>query len=305
MNATILDVVIIGGGPGGLCAALLLGRSRRNVAVIDAGHPRNAVVNATHGFLTRDGINPKELKELGLQEIKKYENISFIKDSVVHLEKRKNKFIVTTEADAIFYSKKVIVATGMVDDLPEIQGLKEVYGTSVFHCPYCDGWERKDEPLAVFGSGNDLLDFTKIVYNWSNDLIVFTNGKAKNMKKVKQELQGRNIPLVETPIKQFHSHDGKLESIETINGEIFHRTGGFLMDTREKQAFHIPKKLGVKLNKRGGYESDDHGLTNVEGLYVIGDAKNMFTGLIGSAAEGYEVGVVINRELAMEDWASK
>src|SRR5690606_31092859 len=146
--------------------------------------------------------------------------------------------------------KKVIVATGIVDDLPEIQGLKEVYGTSVFHCPYCDGWERKDEPLAVFGSGNDLLDFTKIVYNWSNDLIVFTNGKAKNMKKVKQELQGRNIPLVETPIKQFHSHDGKLESIETINGEIFHRTGGFLMDTREKQAFHIPKKLGVKLNKR-------------------------------------------------------
>ncbi|PWA11232.1 NAD(P)/FAD-dependent oxidoreductase [Pueribacillus theae] len=304
MNETLLDVVIIGGGPGGLSAALVLGRSRRNVTVIDADHPRNAVVNETHGFLSRDGINPKELKNRSMLDLEKYDNTTMIKDEVVGLKKQNNTFIVTTKTGAVFYSKKVVVATGVVDDLPDIQGLREVYGTSVFHCPYCDGWERKDEPLAVFGSGEKLEDFTKLIYNISKEMIVFTNGAEENNNELKQALKRRSIPIVETPIKQLQSRDGQLEAIVTIDGRTFHRTGGFLAETGEKQAFCIPENLGVTLNKWGGYETGDHGLTNVEGLYVIGDAKNMFTGLIGSAAEGYEVGVAINHELAMEDWAS-
>ncbi|WP_163528327.1 NAD(P)/FAD-dependent oxidoreductase [Halobacillus ihumii] len=305
MDEAIIDVVIIGGGPGGLSAALVLGRSCRNVVIVDKGTPRNSVTFEAHGLLTRDGIKPQELRQIARQQLTSYPNVTCFDEEVIQVEKHSNQYIVTTHLGNTFKTRRVIVATGMIDELPAIPGFREVYGMSVFPCPYCDGWERRGEPLAVFGNEENVVPFTKLLNNWSNDLILFTNGAAQFDSKFKQELAAHAIATVETPIAKLQSADGKLEKVITETGEAFSRTGGFILNTREKQAFDLPKQLGIQMNERGGYESDDHGLTSVEGLYVIGDAKNSFVGLAGAVGEGYEAGVVINHELAMEDWVQE
>jgi thioredoxin reductase len=305
MRNEILDVVIAGGGPGGLSAALVLGRSLKNVAVIDEGKPRNHVTAASHGFLTRDGIKPSELRKIAREQLTKYQNVKIIEDLIEKVEKKNGFFITTTKSEKTMLSKKVIFATGMKDHLPAIAGLQEVYGKTVFHCPYCDGWERRNEPLAVFGNGKGLLPFIKLIYNWSKDLIAFTNGTADITKEEKQELIQHNIQLFESPIIEFQSTKGNLEKIILQNGKAVSRKGGFWVTTNEQQASMIPARLGVSLNEKGGYETGDHGQTNIDGLSIIGDAKNSFTSLIGAAEQGYEIGVKINGELAEETWADE
>jgi thioredoxin reductase len=297
----IFDVVIIGGGPAGLSAALVLGRSLRNVVLIDEGKPRNRVSHVSNGFLTRDGIHPIELRNIAHKELNKYETIKRIDNHVVDVTKNNRLFHTFTRDGHVFLSRKVIFSTGIKDHLPDIPGLQKVYGTSVFPCPYCDGWERRYEPLAVFGNGEFLLHFVKLIYHWSKDVIVFTNGPAK-MNEERQELIQRNIRIIESPIVELQSHNGLLHHVVLATGEAIHRKGGFLMDTGGNQATMIPMKIGVPINEKGGYETKEHGKTNVDGLYIIGDAKNLFTGLICAAGEGYEAGVAINHELVEEDW---
>ncbi|MGG3448391.1 NAD(P)/FAD-dependent oxidoreductase [Domibacillus aminovorans] len=301
----ILDVVIAGGGPAGLSAALVLGRSLKNVTVIDDGRPRNFVTAASHGFLTRDGIKPSELRKIAHEQLTKYQNVKITEDFIEKVEKKNNVFITTTKSGKTMVSKKIVFGTGMKDHLPAIDGLQEVYGKTVFHCPYCDGWERRNEPLAVFGNGKGLLPFIKLIYNWSEDLIAFTNGTADITKEEKQELIQHNIPLIESPIIEFQSTKGNLDRIILQNGDAVRRKGGFWVTTNEQQASMIPALLGVPLNENGEYETGDHGQTNIKGLSIVGDAKNSFTSLIGAAEQGYEIGVKINGELAEEKWADK
>ncbi|KAB7708214.1 FAD-dependent oxidoreductase [Bacillus aerolatus] len=302
MNSEALDVVIIGGGPGGLSAALVLGRSLRKVMVIDEGKPRNRVTAKAHGFLTRDGMKPSEIREIAHEQMKHYRNVQISKDVVEIVEKRDGLFVIKTRNEKTILSKKMIVATGMKDHLPGIPGMKEVYGKTLFHCPYCDGWERKNETLAVFGNGKALMPFIKTIYNWSKDLIVFTNGKADISEEEKQQLMQRNIGLIESPVTAIESTNGKLEKVVLQSGDVVSRKGGFMVTTGERQASAIPALLGVSLNEKGEYETDEHGQTNIEGLFVIGDAKNTFTSLVGAASQGYEAGVKINNEFVEEKW---
>ncbi|MYL55310.1 FAD-dependent oxidoreductase [Pontibacillus yanchengensis] len=296
------DVVIVGGGPAGMSAALVLGRSRRKVLLIDAGKPRNAVTLHSHGFLTRDGITPKEFRDISIHQLMKYESVSIKGDIVIRIEPEESIFTIHTQSGSRYIGKKVIIATGMKDHLPSIPGLQEVYGKSVFPCPYCDGWEHRDEPLAVFGQGEKLVDFTKLIANWSKDLLVFTNGPTNWSVSDLEKLNTYNIDVIDGHIKEVSSTNGFLKSIILEDGEVFKRSAGFIMNVDATQSSTIPEMLGVPYNHHGGYETDPHGLTCVPGLYVIGDATHAFSGLVGAAGEGYEVGVSINHKLVEEEW---
>lgn len=302
MKNSMWDVVIIGGGASGLSAALVLGRSRRKVLVIDAQEARNQVTRSSHGFLTRDGISPGEFKQISVDQLKSYPNVVYRKDRAVDVKKEDSLFKVATEMGSDVLSKRVIFATGMKEELPDIRGLQEVYGTSVFPCPYCDGWERREEPLAIFGNEEWLMSYIKLICNWSQDVMIFTNGPAKITKEEKRELMERNIPLIETPIECLQSTDGRLEKVITATGDALERSGGFLMDTGATQASRLPAKLGIGLGEMGEYHTQEGGESSVKGMYIIGDAKNTFSGLMKAASEGYEVGASINHELVLEEW---
>ena len=305
MYSEVVDVAILGGGPGGLSAALVLGRSLKKVVVIDEGRPRNRVTARAHGFLTRDGVQPFTIRDVAHEQMKLYPNVQISKDVVQSVERISGLFVTKTRRGNTVLSKKLIAAMGMKDNLPDIPGIKEVYGKTLFHCPYCDGWERKNEPLALLGNGEALMPFVKIIYNWSKDLIVFTNGKAEISDEEKQQLMQHEIQLKESPVKAIKSNNGEMEKVILEDGESISRKGGFMTTTGEKQASMIPALLGVPLNERGEYETGEHGQTNVEGLYIIGDAKNTFTSLIGAASQGYEAGIVINNKFAEEEWTRR
>lgn len=300
---TLMDVVIVGGGPAGLSAALLLGRSCRHVVVIDAGKPRNRMTYESHGFLTRDGIKPSEFRQIAISQMKKYTNVHMEEDVVEHVQHEQGVFHTLTQSGRVFRSRKMIFATGMQDHLPPIPGLQEVYGSSVFPCPYCDGWERRNEPLAIMGQDDRLFHYVKTLYSWSRDLVVLTNGPCAITAQERQELEARHIELIETEISEMHSQEGKLNQIVFRDGRSIHRKGGFLLDTGARQATHIPGTLGIPLHESGGYvTTSEYGHTTIDGVYIIGDAKNAFTGVVGAAREGYFIGEIINKDLIEEDW---
>lgn len=302
MTSQQVDVLIAGGGPAGLSAALVLGRARRTVIVIDDEKPRNAVVRHSHGFLTRDGIEPMKLRSLAKEEISRYTQVKMVQDYVETIVKEGDFFLSHTSSGKTIYSRRVIIATGMKDHLPQIPGLQETYGKSVFTCPYCDGWEHQEMPLAVFGNGKHLIQFASIIWNWSKDLIVFTNGESILSDEEQIDLERHGIKLFESPIAAVVSNDGMLEKVVLETGEEIPRKFGFVQDSGQRQATKIPDELGIHLTHKGGYETLAHGLTQMDGLFVIGDAKNAFTSLIGAAGEGYEAGVAIDHEMIKEDW---
>jgi thioredoxin reductase len=301
MNQLLMDVIIVGGGPSGLSAALVLGRSLRKVLIIDNNHPRNAATKSSHGYLTRDGISPVEFRLLVKEELKRYETVKTIEDIVDHIEKNEKTFTIGTKNGSFYHTRKVIFATGMKDKLPTIPGFDEIYGTSVFPCPYCDGWEHKDIKLAVFGNKDKLFTYIKLISHWSKNLMVFTNGKCTLSDEQKKELKKHQIPLVETPIKKFQSVHGKLKKVVLIDGIIIPRDGGFIM-TDTEQSSDLPAQLGVEMDEKGHYQTKEHGHTNISGIYIVGDATKGFAGIVGAASDGYETGIKINAELVEENW---
>ncbi|MBP3951025.1 NAD(P)/FAD-dependent oxidoreductase [Bacillus sp. YZJH907-2] len=297
------DVLIVGGGPSGLSAALVLGRAKRSVIVIDEGRPRNAVTRQSHGFLTRDNIKPMELRQIAREQLQTYP-VNILDDTVVEIETRQDWFVIHSKKNKI-HAKKVIFASGLKEHLPEIEGLQEAYGVSVFSCPYCDGWEHRDQPLAIIGNGENLFTYCKLISNWSEDLIVLSDGPTILSIEEQQQLKDRNITLIEEPIKELKSIDGRLTEITFEENDSIQRTAAFLLNTYATQFTTLPEKLGVELNEKGGYQTKRHGRTSTDGLYIIGDAAKRFTGLIGAASEGYETGIAVNLDLINEEWDEK
>lgn len=180
MKQNLLDVIIVGGGPAGLNAALVLARCRRNVMLFDDGKPRNAASHAVHGFLSRDGIAPGELRAIARSQLEKYPSVVVDSDRVVDASRNESGFCVTTKDGRQFRSRKLLLAGGVVDELPIQPGFRELYGIGVFHCPYCDGWEVRDQPIAVYGKGDDkgaglALEMTI----WSDNIVLCSDGPSE------------------------------------------------------------------------------------------------------------------------------
>ncbi|MGN8646192.1 NAD(P)/FAD-dependent oxidoreductase [Gracilibacillus sp. HCP3S3_G5_1] len=297
----LVDCVVIGGGPSGLNAALVLARAKKNVILFDDNKPRNAVTQESHGFITRDGIKPSEFKQLAKQDLKKYANLSIENQRVINLRKDNGTFMIEIDDRKIYHARKVILATGLKDVLPDIAGIHDFYGTSLFICPFCDGWELKDRRLVVIADSDRARHLTKMVSNWSKDLVVCTNGRTPFSKEEKEILTKKKIKIMEDEIEALHGENGHLQKVTFANGKEIEREGGFVAGKLE-QASSLAETLGCTMNKIGGIETDDFGRTNIDGLYASGDTTFTLPQLIVAASEGSKVASGVVFDLINEDF---
>jgi thioredoxin reductase len=295
------DVIIVGAGPAGLTAALILGRCRRQVLVCDAAHPRNAASPAMHGYLTRDGIAPDEFLQTARTQLRPYSTVSFIEDEATDVASFEGGFTVRLLHKAQYTCRKLLLATGVVDSLPPIPGIEQFYGRSVHHCPYCDGWEKRDQPLAVYGQGDKGCDLALMLTLWSEDLVLCTDGPAGLSDEQRARLAHHNIPVREEPIARLEgTPDGMLERLVFASEETLTRHALFF-NTGQTQRSSLFSKLGCDFTGKGGVRSRDTEETNVPGLYVAGDASRDVQFVIVAAAEGAQAAVAINKALLRED----
>ncbi|KGR76066.1 NAD(P)/FAD-dependent oxidoreductase [Ureibacillus sinduriensis] len=297
----LYDCIVIGGGPAGLSATLLLGRSRRKVAMFDNGTNRNRVTQESHGFLTRDGIKPQEFKNIAIDEVKSYPSVSILDETVIGINKdvQKNLFLVNTSNNKTYITEKILLATGIQEEFP-ISQIRQYYGKSLFNCPYCDGWELRDTPLALIAENPEhLIHMAKLIFNWSNDLIAFTNGHQLP-ENIRDSFESKKIRVSTEVIKQLHGENGMLESIELESGEIIKRTGGFVAPS-----FYRPNKFAEQLNCEvddiGKMITDGDGRTTVNGIYIAGEAEKAGpSSLILAAADGFRAAASINMDITLE-----
>ncbi len=294
------DVVIAGGGPAGLSAALVLGRCRRRVLLCDNGHPRNEAATALHGYLTRDGIAPDEFLWLGRLELAKYDTVELRDVTVTAVECVAGAFVTTLDGGQQVQSRKFLIATGVRDNVPEIEGLRDLYGRSVFHCPYCDGWEIRDQPIAIYGRGERGYGLSLELTAWSQDLVLVTDGPSGINAKHRERLSQNGISIREERVVRLEGDDGILRRIVFAEGESLDRRALFFT-TGQSQQSPLAVSLGCEFNDKGTVRTGKYESTHLRGLFVAGDASRAVQWVVVAASEGAEAAFAINSDLTKED----
>jgi thioredoxin reductase len=297
------DVVIVGAGPAGLSAALILGRCRRRVLVCDVGRPRNAASHAIHGCLTRDGIAPAEFLAIGRRELEPYTTVELRQRAVVSAKcTAKSRFEIELDSGEQVRARTLLLATGVVDNLPSFPGFRELYGRSVFHCPYCDGWEVRDEPIAIYGRGDRGAGLALELTPWSRDLVLCTDGPADLTDEQRDQLSRNGIAVREDRVAALEGVEGILTRVVFENGDRLARRALFFT-TGQTQRSDLSITLGCEFNDKGTVRTGKYETTHLPGLYVAGDASRDVQWVIVAAAEGAEAAFAINTALTKEDLA--
>ena len=297
----MVDVIVIGAGAAGLSAALTLGRARRRVLVLDAGAPRNAPSTSAHGLFTRDGASPAALLVIGRDQLRTYTSVETREAAAVDVQPIDGGFEVSTSDGATVQGRRLLLASGVVDDLPEIDGLQELWGTSVLHCPYCHGWEVRDEPLAAYGRGDGAIELALLMLGWSRDVVLCTNGPAELADDQTAEFSRLGVQVREEPIARLVGTTGVLEQIVFSDGTSVSRRAMFLQP-RQHLRGDLANRLGCQHTELGLIRTDEWGETSVEGVYAAGDAVTPIQQLSRAAASGTTAAIGLNRSLVGEDY---
>jgi len=270
----VLDAVIVGGGPAGLSAALVLGRARKSVLVLDAGRPANAAsTHAIGGLLSQGDVTPSELRRSGREQLAEFPTVEVRDSAVLDADLAGGGLAVRVDGGQDVQdvrARSLMLAHGLRYDPPPLPGVGSLWGHSVFHCPFCDGWEVRDRPLAVHGNGVAAARSALVLSGWSNDVVLCTDGPAQLDGEI-AVLQGAGIRVREEPIRELVGHDGALDRIEFISGPPEHREALFVRTTRE-QPNGLAEALGCDLGEGGTIETDVDGRTGTPGIYAAGDA---------------------------------
>ena len=294
-SARVYDVVVVGGGPAGLSAALVLGRCRRRVLVCDSGTPRNAASTALHGYLTRDGTAPLELLRLGREELEPY-GIEFRRVEITDVAHVEEAFELTLAGGARVRSRSVLLATGVRDHLPSVPGIDECYGVTVHHCPYCDGWEHRDKTLAVIGRSTAAAALSLSLRTWTDHVVLCTNGASRLTREQRAQLAAQRVAIREERLTGVDHTDGHVQQLRFRRGDAVPCDAVFFSGKQTQQS-DFPKRLGCEFTRKGTVKTDDLGETCVPGIYVVGDASRDVQFAIVAAAEGAKAGVAINKAL--------
>lgn len=295
----LYDAIIVGGGPAGLNAALVLGRCRRKVLLFDHGKQRNRHSHGMHNYLTRDNILPGDFIKISRDEVKKY-GVKTLHTEVTNTEKTDEEtFRVKDSNGNVYHSKKLVLATGLADIFPGIKGAEEFYGKSLFHCPYCDAWEFAYKKMGVYSKRKEGIDLAFTLTTWSNDITLYTDGKKYIKPRNMDLLQQKNITVILQPIASLQGENGKIKNIVLTNGKK-QRCDALFFSTGYETQCDIAKNLGCNFGKNKLVLTNKSQQTNIPGLYVVGDAAKDMQFVVVAAAEGAKAGVYINKELLTE-----
>jgi thioredoxin reductase len=295
------DAIVVGGGPAGLSAALVLGRCRRTVLVCDAGEPRNRHAEAMHAFLTREGVAPREFLKMARDGLSPYPGVEFRHCVVESVTPRGRTFVLRFNGGAEEQCRKLLLATGVRDEVPRIAGIDEFYGKTVHHCPYCDGWESREEPIAVYGRRNRAFEMSRALTAWSNDIVLCTHGASGLNAEQKRQLARNGVRIVEEKIERLVGRDGQLEAIVFHGGRRLARRRLFF-DLPSHAQSDLSRQLGCRIRRDGSVHCSGYEATDVPGVFIAGNIAGDVQLVIFAAAEGAKAAFGINRSLTREEF---
>jgi thioredoxin reductase len=290
------DVVIVGGGAAGLSAALVLGRARRRVAVVDAGEPRNAPAAHMQGFLSRDGMPPSEFLKLGREEVTGY-GVEIIDGAVTQIEPG---FVVHLTRGETLSARRILLTTGVTDDLPDLPGVRERWGRDLLHCPYCHGWEVRDQPVGVLGTHPGAVLHAQLIRQWSDDVVFFPH-TAKVSETDLTQLASRGIRVVDGEVVGLVVEDDHLVGVEIADGEVIARTAVFIRPLNVPHPDGLLAGLGIDVDSGDFAVVDRDGKTSTPGVWAAGNVVDPRGSVITAAGAASTAAMAINADLVQDD----
>lgn len=295
------DVIIVGGSYAGLQAAMTLGRALRRVLVIDGAEPCNKQTPHSHNFLTRDGETPAAIAAKAKEQLEQYATVSFFNDKAVYGMPYNNGFEIGTLSGKSFTARKILFASGIKDTMPAIPGFAKCWGISVLHCPYCHGYEVRNQPTGILANGDSAFEFGKLINNWTDQLTVFTNGKSTLTDDQLMKFKARQIAIVESEVKEIIHQNGHITKLLFADGSTV-EIAALYARLPFTQHCQIPQQLGCGLTESGLIKVNEFGRTAIPGIYAAGDCITQMRSVAFAVSTGMFAAAMINKELIEADF---